>query len=56
MKYNYAYEIAIKKALARFMEVKELKRICKEDISRFHSNPEINSRRITSEMLKPEVL
>ena len=56
MKYNYAYEIAIKKALARYMEVKELKKICKEDISKFHCNPEANSRRITSEMLRPDVL
>lgn len=56
MKYNYAYEIAIKKALARFMEVKELKKICREDISKFHCNPETYSRRITSEHLRSDVL
>ena len=38
MKYNSVYEIAIKKAVARNMEVKELKKIVKEDISKFHTN------------------
>jgi hypothetical protein len=28
MKFNYIYEIAIKKSVARSMEIKELKRIC----------------------------
>lgn len=28
MKFNYLYEIAIKKSVARNMEIKELKRIC----------------------------
>lgn len=38
MKYNTIYEIAIKKAVARNMEVKELKKIVKSDISKFHCN------------------
>lgn len=49
MKFNYLYEIAIKKGVARYMEIKELKRICKKDISHFHRN--INSNCITIEML-----
>ena len=49
MKFNYLYEIAIKKSVARRMEIKELKRICNKDISHFHRN--LNSRAITIEML-----
>ena len=40
MKFNYIYEVAIKKAVARSMETKELRRICNDDITKFHSNPE----------------
>ena len=49
MKFNYIYEIAIKKSVARSMEIKELKRICKKDISLFHRN--LTSRAVTIEML-----
>jgi hypothetical protein len=49
MKYNYIYEIAIKKSVARSMEIKELKRICSKDISLFHRN--LTSRAVTLEML-----
>lgn len=49
MKFNYIYEIAIKKSVARRMEIKELKRICAEDISHFHRN--LNSNALTIEML-----
>lgn len=56
MKYNSVYEIAIKKAVARNMEVKELKKIVKEDISKFHTNQEMFSRRITYEELRSDVL
>lgn len=49
MKFNYLYEIAIKKSVARKMEIKELKRICSKDISSFHRN--LKSRAVTIEML-----
>ncbi len=32
MKYNHLYEVAIKKSVARSMEIKELKRIAHQDI------------------------
>lgn len=49
MKFNYMYEIAIKKSVARSMEIKELKKICAKDISHFHRN--LNTRALTIEML-----
>jgi len=36
MKYNHLYEVAIKKSVARSLEIKELKKIAKNDISHFH--------------------
>lgn len=33
MKFNHVYEVAIKKSVARSMEIKELKRISEKDIS-----------------------
>ena len=51
MKFNHIYEVAIKKAVARSMEIRELTRIAHKDISHFHKN--LNSTRtITIEMLK----
>ena len=38
MKLNHSYEVSIKKAVSSFLEVKELKRLAKEDISHFHVN------------------
>jgi hypothetical protein len=38
MKMNHTYEVALKKAVAAFMEVKELNRLAKDDISHFHYN------------------
>lgn len=38
MKLNYTYEVAIKKAFASFLEVRELNRLALEDISHFHNN------------------
>ena len=49
MKWNIIYEVAIKKNVARFMEIKELTRIAATDIDFFHKN--LNSRAITIEML-----
>lgn len=49
MKFNYIYEIAIKKGVARSMEIRKLKRICAKDISHFHRN--LNNNAITIEML-----
>jgi hypothetical protein len=49
MKYNYVYEVAIKKSVARNMEIKELLRISAKDISHFHRN--MNGRGLTIEML-----
>lgn len=36
MKFNTSYEVAIKKSVARSMEIKELKRIARTNISHFH--------------------
>lgn len=49
MKYNHVYEVAIKKSVARRMEIKELQRISQNDISHFHRN--LNGRAITIEVL-----
>ena len=38
MKFSSKYEVAIKSALANSMEQKELSKIAKTDISRFHMN------------------
>lgn len=38
MKLNHSYEVALKKAVAGFLEVKELNRLAREDISHFHYN------------------
>lgn len=49
MKWNIIYEVAIKKNVARFLEIKELTRIAKTDIDFFHKN--LNSRCLTIEIL-----
>jgi len=49
MKYNHVYEVAIKKTVARRMEIKELNRIARTDISHFHRNA--NSRALSIEQL-----
>jgi hypothetical protein len=49
MKWNMLYEVAIKKGVARMMEIKELTRIAHSDIDFFHKN--LNSRAINIEML-----
>ena len=36
MKFNHIYEVAIKKTVARNMEIKELSKIAMKDISQFH--------------------
>lgn len=38
MKYNHAYEVALKKGVANFLEVRELKRLANKDITHFHYN------------------
>ena len=50
MKFNYYYEVAIKKSVARSMEIKELTRIAHKDIAHFHKN--LNSRAVSIEVLK----
>ena len=40
MKMNHAYEVALKKGVASFMEVNELKRLAHENIEHFHYNLE----------------
>ena len=57
MKLNYTYEVAIKKAFASFLEVRELNRLALENISHFHCN--LDSRNPSIEVLnkinfKPE--
>lgn len=49
MKWNSIYEVAIKKNVARFLEIKELTRIAHTDIDFFHKN--LNSRCLTIEIL-----
>lgn len=50
MKYNTIYEVAIKKNVARFMEIRELTKLAENDIDSFHKN--LNSRSLTIEILK----
>ena len=38
MKMNHTYEVALKKAVAGFLEVKELNRLANEEIGHFHYN------------------
>ncbi len=38
MKMNYSYEVYLKKAVASWFEVRELKRLAIEDITHFHYN------------------
>ena len=40
MKFNHQYEVAIKKGLASFLEVKELHKIANKNIDHFHYNLE----------------
>jgi Ca2+/Na+ antiporter len=49
MKMNHAYEVALKKGVASFMEVNELKRLAYENIEHFHYN--LDSRFPSIEML-----
>ena len=38
MKMNHSYEVALKKSVASFLEVRELKRLANENMSHFHYN------------------
>ena len=38
MKLNHTYEVALKKAFSSFLEVRELNRLAKTNISHFHYN------------------
>lgn len=38
MKMNHSYEVALKKSVASFLEVRELNRLANEDMSHFHYN------------------
>jgi len=49
MKYNAKYEVAIKKSVAKNIEVKELNRIAKKNIGHFHRN--LQTRALSIEML-----
>ena len=49
MKYSSKYEVAIKKSLANFMEIKELSRLAQKDISVFHRN--LRTQALSIEML-----
>ncbi len=49
MKYSNKYEVALKQALATNLETRELKKIAKDDIHKFHMN--INTKAVTIEML-----
>lgn len=50
MKWNSIYEVAIKKNVARLMEIRELTRIAHTDIDFFHKN--LSSRCLTIETLR----
>lgn len=50
MKFNATYEVAIKKNVARSMEIKELTSMANSQIDVFHRN--LNSRSLTIETLK----
>jgi len=43
MKFNYSYEVWLKKSVASFLEVKELKRLANQDITHFHFNLDTRS-------------
>ena len=43
MKFNYSYEVFIKRSVASWLEVKELKRLANQDISHFHYNLDTRS-------------
>jgi len=49
MKFNHIYEVAIKKSVARSMEIKELNRIARDGVDHFHKN--LSSRAYTIERL-----
>ena len=49
MKYSNKYEVAIKQALANRMEKKELSKIAKSNINKFHMS--ISNQALTIEML-----
>jgi hypothetical protein len=38
MKFNYSYEVWLKKTFASLLEVKELKKLANQDITHFHFN------------------
>lgn len=50
MKYNRIYEVAIKKSVARALEIRELTKMADRNIADFHQN--LNSRCLTIEMIK----
>lgn len=50
MKFNRLYEVAIKKSVARTLEIRELNKIAENEIDHFHKN--LNSRALTIEMIK----
>lgn len=49
MKMNHSYEVALKKSVASFLEVRELNRLANEDMSHFHYN--LDSRNPSIEIL-----
>lgn len=49
MKYSNKYEVAIKKAVANRLEIRELERIAHNEIHKFHIS--MNSQAISIEML-----
>lgn len=49
MKYSNKYEVAIKKAVANLMEIRELKRIAHEEMHKYHIN--MHTQAVSIEML-----
>lgn len=49
MKYNHSYEVTLKRAVANYLEIRELNRLASQEISHFHYN--LDSRVISIEIL-----
>lgn len=49
MKYNHTYEVALKRSVANFLEIRELNKLASENMSHFHYN--LDTRNISIEIL-----
>jgi len=49
MKYNHTYEVALKRSVANFLEIRELNKLASENMSHFHYN--LDTKNISIEIL-----